>query len=126
MTTYDRIKKRARHQGFNNLQTVAEKAGIATNLIYSWKYRKPTNSSLVAVAKVLNTTTDFLNGLTDDPKPLKQEDATPKLDLKDNPVVLSYGGYPASSEDMEIIKAILKRHQDKDKKDNKDKDQDKK
>lgn len=68
LSVYDRIKNRAHHQGFKNLQTVAKKAGIATNLIYSWKNKEPKMNSLVAVANTLRTTTDYLNGLTDNPE----------------------------------------------------------
>ena len=35
-----------------------------------------------------------------------------KVDLKTDPVVLSYGGSPISDEDMEVIEAILKRHKE--------------
>lgn len=64
---FERIKDLAEKQHFSNLQEVAEKAGYGKNLIYSWKRKKPNSDSLKAVAKVLNTTTDYLNGLTDDP-----------------------------------------------------------
>lgn len=60
MNTYEKIKKLAHHQGYNNLQEVAERAGIAKNLIYSWKTSKPNSSSLLAVADVLNTTASEL------------------------------------------------------------------
>lgn len=64
---FERIKDLAEKQHFSNLQEVAEKAGYGKNLIYSWKRKKPNSDSLKAVAKVLNTTTDYLNGLTDNP-----------------------------------------------------------
>lgn len=64
---FERIKDLAKKQHFSNLQEVAEKAGYGKNLIYSWKRKKPNSDSLKAVAKVLNTTTDYLNGLTDNP-----------------------------------------------------------
>ena len=64
---FERIKDLAQKQHFSNLQEVAEKAGYGKNLIYSWKRKKPNSDSLKAVAKVLNTTTDYLNGLTDNP-----------------------------------------------------------
>lgn len=67
MIAYERIKALAKEQNFANLQAVAEKAGIAKNLIYSWKKKKPSSESLKAVAITLNTTTDYLNGLTDNP-----------------------------------------------------------
>lgn len=60
MNTYEKIKELAYHQGYSNLQEVAERAGIAKNLIYSWKTSKPNISSLLAVADVLNTTTSKL------------------------------------------------------------------
>lgn len=66
---FDRIKELAKQRHFSNLQEVATAAGLGKNLIYSWKKKKPNSESLKAVAEVLNTTTDYLNGLTDNPNP---------------------------------------------------------
>lgn len=70
--------------------------------------RKISSDELRKLTNIFNVSADYLLGN----KPiLSNED----VDLKKDPVVLSYGGKPVSDEDMDIIKAILERHQ-KDKK----------
>lgn len=64
---FERIQELAKKRHFANLQEVATAAGFGKNLIYSWKRKKPNSESLKAVAEVLQTTTDYLNGLTDNP-----------------------------------------------------------
>lgn len=118
MNTYEKIKELAHHQGYNNLQEVAERAGIAKNLIYSWKTSKPNSSSLLAVADALNTTT---SELLDD----KKEKINSKFNdfhkknlvaIEDNKSKLSQvlniypvkgsSLRPASEEDLEKVKEI--------------------
>ena len=62
----DRIKQRAKSFDMS-LQDVAEKTGISPNTVYSWRAKTPRSDKLKQVAELLNTTTDYLNGLTDDP-----------------------------------------------------------
>ncbi|PWT66420.1 XRE family transcriptional regulator, partial [Limosilactobacillus reuteri] len=50
-----------------SLQDIAEATQISPNTIYSWRAKTPRTDKLKEVAKVLHTTTDYLNGLTDDP-----------------------------------------------------------
>ncbi len=66
MTTFERIKKLSKKLD-KNLQEVAIEAGLGKNAIYKWQTQNPKAIDLAEVAKVLNTTTDYLNGLTDDP-----------------------------------------------------------
>lgn len=65
MTTIERIKKLSKKYNMN-LQETAEKAGIGINTIYKWKNYDPKGTDLAKVADVLNTTTDYLLGRTDD------------------------------------------------------------
>lgn len=92
MIAYERIQELAKKRHFSNLQEVAEKAGIAKNLIYSWKKKKPSTDSLKAVAIALNTTTDYLNGLTNDPSPIHDalKDNAPGIAWTD--LDMPYGG----------------------------------
>ena len=113
---FERIKDLAEKQHFSNLQEVAEKAGYGKNLIYSWKRKKPNSDSLKAVAKVLNTTTDYLNGLTNDPSPIHDalKDNEPGITWTD--LDMPYGG--AIPDDLKnMYKAIaeqyVKDHPDK-------------
>ncbi|MGO5461364.1 helix-turn-helix domain-containing protein [Lactobacillus amylovorus] len=116
MIAYERIQELAKKRHFSNLQEVAEKAGIAKNLIYSWKKKKPSTDSLKAVAIVLNTTTDYLNGLTNDPSPIHDalKDDEPGITWTD--LDMPYGG--AIPDDLKnMYKAIaeqyVKDHPDK-------------
>lgn len=66
MTTFERIKKLSKKLD-KNLQEVAVEAGLGKNAIYKWQAQNPKAIDLAEVAKVLNTTTDYLLGRTDDP-----------------------------------------------------------
>ncbi|MCD5528941.1 hypothetical protein LOB10_02410 [Lactobacillus delbrueckii subsp. lactis] len=58
------------------------------------------------LAKLYNVTVDYLVG-NDDAECKKQT-----VDLAKDPEVLLYNGHKVSAEDMEVIKAILERHED--------------
>jgi len=84
MIAFERIKKLAKEQRLS-LVEVNDKAKLGTRTIYHWKNKQPSVASLAAVANVLHTTTDYLNGLTDDPdipgKPEKHELTWQDLDM---------------------------------------------
>lgn len=86
MTTFDRIKELAKKRKLT-LSQVNELAGIGTNSIYRWKTQSPTVNNLKKVAKVLNTSTDYLLGNTNNQSPIKEEDQKDRLaDIK-NPKI---------------------------------------
>ncbi len=66
MIAFERIKKLAKQKHLS-LVEINDKAGLGTRTIYHWNKTKPNNDNLKSVAKVLGTTTDYLNGLTNDP-----------------------------------------------------------
>lgn len=112
---FNRIKERAKSFDMS-LQDVAEKAGISPNTIYSWKVKTPRSDKLRIVADVLNTTTDYLNGLTNDPSPIHDvlKDDEPGITWTD--LDMPYGG--AIPDDLKnMYKAIaeqyVKDHPDK-------------
>ena len=84
MIEFERAKNLAKNKKMS-LREVNDKAKLGTNSIYKWKRNKPGSDALAAVAKVLGTTTDYLNGLTDDPdipgKPEKHELTWQDLDM---------------------------------------------
>lgn len=86
MTTIERIKKLAKKYGMN-LQETAEKAGIGINTIYKWKNYDPKGTDLAKVADILNTSTDYLLGRTDDPTKTDPDSGISWLDLD-----MPYGG----------------------------------
>lgn len=106
MTVFERVKETAKKRGMS-LVVLNDKAGLGKNTIYTWKRVKPGTSALEKVAKVLGVTTDYLLG--------NETPSDKHVDLKKDPVVLSYGGKPVSDEDMDIIKAILERHRNDEK-----------
>lgn len=106
MTTFERIKELAQKRNLT-LVEVNDKANLGTRTIYHWKNKQPSNNNLAAVAKVLKTTTDYLNGLTDDPSlPSSDLDDSDLETMLDN--ARSFDGKPMTPHDREIIKGILR------------------
>lgn len=67
MIAFERIKELAKKKKMT-LVEVNDKAGLGTRTIYHWNKTQPSNAKLASVARVLGTTTDYLNGLTDNPE----------------------------------------------------------
>lgn len=101
----DRVKQRAKSFDMN-LQDVAHKTGISQNTIYSWRTKTPRSDKLKQVAELLNTTTDYLNGLTDDPN-IPAENDTKVADLADDDTIFTYKGKRVSPEDMKVMRRLL-------------------
>lgn len=74
MIEFERTKNLAKEKKIS-LREVNDKAKLGKNSIYKWKTNKPGTEALTAVAKILGTTTDYLNGLTDDPTPPTKSNA---------------------------------------------------
>lgn len=108
---FERIKKLAKKRGLT-LVEVNDKAGLGTRSIYHWKKAKPSTNNLKSVADVLNTTTDYLNGITDDP--IRHLD---KKEINQDPTFadlgMPYGGkIPEELKDtyVDLAKSYFKRH----------------
>lgn len=95
---------------------------VSQQTIGSWETGRavPGSDTLTDLADYFNTSTDYLNGRINDPRPLEeilhQKDGLTKsleVDLAKDPVVLAYDGIPVSDEDKEIIEAVLERHNKK-------------
>lgn len=67
-----RIRGLRDHYGFSQEQ-LAELTGVSQNQIsrYERGANDPTGEVLIALAKALNTSVDFILGITNDPTPLK-------------------------------------------------------
>lgn len=111
----ERIKERAKQFDLS-LSDVAEKTGISPNTVYSWRVKTPRSDKLKQVAELLHTTTDYLNGLTNDPSPIHDalKDDEPGITWTD--LDMPYGG--AIPDDLKnMYKAIaeqyVKDHPDK-------------
>lgn len=118
MIEFERTKKLSKSKKLS-LREVNDKAHLGTNSIYNWKTKKPGSDALAAVAKVLNTTTDYLKGLTDNPN-LPSDDA-PGIEWSD--LGMAYGGkIPKDLERMykAIVQQYVKDHPESVKKDDDD------
>lgn len=90
--TFERIKIIAKKRGLS-LVEVNDKAGLGTRSIYHWKTKTPTTNNLKAVAEVLRTTPNYLNGETDDPSiPKDQEEETKSRKISYADLGLPYKG----------------------------------
>jgi transcriptional regulator with XRE-family HTH domain len=101
MIAFERIKKLAKQKHLS-LVEINDKAGLGTRTIYHWNKTKPSNDNLKAVAKVLGTTTDYLNGLTDDPS-LPTDDS---FSLDDDKPVM-YHGYTVPDKYLDMIRGLM-------------------
>ena len=109
MIEFERTKKLAKIRKMS-LREVNDKAKLGTNTIYNWKSKKPGSDALAAVAKALNTTTDYLKGLTDDHNPSSNDKS--QADLNDDDTIFTFQGKPIPPEDLKIIRRLLKNDDD--------------
>lgn len=119
MIAFERIKKLAKEQHLSLIE-VNDRANLGTRTIYHWKNKEPSNNNLAAVANVLHTTTDYLNGNTDNPNPPSDNDK-PGIEWSD--LGMAYGGkIPKDLEGMykAIAKQYIKDHPESIKKDDDD------
>jgi transcriptional regulator with XRE-family HTH domain len=110
MTVLDRIKEISKKRGLS-LNKVNELSGLGTNIVYSWKTKRPSAESLKAVADVLNVSVDYLLGNTDDMHSNSAKPTDEDLETAlDNSV--AYGGKPMSDNDRAIIKGLMQAYFD--------------
>ena len=105
MIEFERTKKLAKIRKMS-LREVNDKAKLGTNTIYNWKSKKPGSDALAAVAKVLDTTTYYLKGLTDNHNP--SSNGKSQADLDDDDTIFTFQGKPIPPEDLKIIRRLLK------------------
>lgn len=105
MIIADRIKELRKRNNFTQKE-LAQKLQVKSSTVSGWELgrNEPNVDTIKKLAKIFNVPFDYVAGVS------QSSDIKPtEVDL-DDPVVLSYGGKPVSREDMDIIKAILKRH----------------
>lgn len=85
---------------------VAQALGMSLQKYANYEYgsREPDLETIAKIASLYDISTDYLLGRK---APEKHE-----IDLAKDPEVLLYNGHKVSPEDMDIIKAILERHED--------------
>lgn len=100
-----RLKYLRKKKGYT-LQTVSEKIGVARSTYagYEADYRQPPLDVLHDLSKVLDTSTDYLLGLTDNPYP-KEPTKNVKELLQE--LELHYDGVPLSDEELKPLRDIM-------------------
>lgn len=104
MIEFERTKNLAKIRKMS-LREVNDIAKLGKNSIYKWKTNKPGTDALKAVAKVLNTTTDYLSGLTDDPTVHLKNNSTISIDDEDVPY--SYQGHPVPKRYLDMVRGLM-------------------
>lgn len=101
MTLISRTKDIAKLRGLS-LDDVALKAGLSAKSIYNWGRNSPKSENLQKVADVLNVSTDYLLGRTDDMNPTSSDNLTPA-----QKEVAYFIDPSATKEDIEQIKQLV-------------------
>lgn len=101
MTIFERTKEVARQRGLS-LVTLEEKAGLSEKSLYKWKISNPSSDNLQKVADVLNVSTDYLLGRTDEMNILsnKTESESSRFDEE---IMMAFDGKPIPDEDKEKL-----------------------
>jgi transcriptional regulator with XRE-family HTH domain len=110
MTLLERTKTIAKQRGLS-LTDTALKAGLAEKSIYSWDRSNPKSENLQKVADVLNVSTDYLLGRSNDPTPKNTNQTDLKTALENNNI-LSFDGKPISEKYKRIILELLSEEDD--------------
>ncbi|MBT9670424.1 helix-turn-helix domain-containing protein [Secundilactobacillus kimchicus] len=108
MTVFERIKKIADQRGLN-LKEVAKRSGMKSETAI-YRYNQgvtPRKSTLIAIAKVLDVSVDYLLGKTDNPA-TKSEKHTVDIADDDNADILRFEGRPIPPDDLEVMKRFLR------------------
>lgn len=113
MTLFERTKLESEKQKISLIE-LALKAGIGENAIYTWKKSTPKADTLQKVADVLNVSTDYLLGRTEEPSTITSEKIK-KADIDDDELLLSFQGKDITPEYRDAIIAILRTMPDRDK-----------
>lgn len=101
MSILDRTKQVAKLRGIS-LTDLAIKAGLAEKSIYSWDRSTPKADNLQKVADVLNVSTDYLLGRTDEMNSISSGDLT-----EAQKQVAYFIDPAATKEDIEQIKQLV-------------------
>lgn len=100
MTLLDNTKKVSKMRGIS-LKDVALKAGLGENSIYSWDRSNPKAENLQKVADVLNVSTDYLLGRTNQMNSYDSSNKT--TDITDDTLLMAFDGKPIPDEDREKL-----------------------
>jgi len=115
MTILDRIKEASKSKDLS-LQNVADLAGIGKNSIYKWNKQKPSTENLAKVADVLQVSTDYLlgksenntlYGLSDKDNRDIGKEVDRMLSGLSSDAEVNYYGEPMTDEDKEKMRVAM-------------------
>ncbi|RXZ83400.1 XRE family transcriptional regulator [Paenibacillaceae bacterium] len=98
------LRKRRKY----SMQEVADAVGVAKSTYagYESGYRQPTLETIQNISKKLNTSADYLLGLTDYADPVEPSNNARELL---NYEQLHWDGIPLEREDIELVRRLLER-----------------
>ncbi len=99
MTLLSRTKEIAKKRGMS-MESLANKVGISKSGIYQWDKHEPKPSTIQKVADVLNVSTDYLLGRTDEMNPARSNN---ELSGFDEEIMMAFDGKPIPDEDKEKL-----------------------
>ncbi|MGX6988544.1 hypothetical protein C5L23_000349 [Leuconostoc fallax] len=103
MTLLSRTKDTAKKRGLS-IEKLAKQVGISKSGIYQWDIHEPKPSTIQKVADVLNVSTDYLLGRTDEmTMPLENKNHPSDLAIDD---ILSFDGAELSPEYVAQLRAF--------------------
>lgn len=101
MTLLSRTKDMAKLRGMS-LETLALKAGLSNKSIYNWDRNSPKSENLEQVATVLNVSTDYLLGRTDDMNAFSNKNDDEASGLGEE-IMMAFDGKDIPDEDKEKL-----------------------
>ena len=99
---FERVQELSNKRGIS-ISELEDRIGFGKNSIYKWKKQSPKIETLQKVADYFQVSADYLLGRTDNPSTNPKE-----IDIKDDTVIMTYGGKPVSDKDREIILAATR------------------
>ncbi|CAK1232529.1 helix-turn-helix transcriptional regulator [Fructobacillus cardui] len=97
---FERIKEVAEIRKLS-IDSINEKAGLSNKAIYGWKKSTPKADNLQKVADVLNVSTDYLLGRTNQMNSYDSKDKT--TDIADDTLIMAFDGKPIPDEEREKL-----------------------
>ncbi|MCK8617330.1 helix-turn-helix domain-containing protein [Fructobacillus sp. M158] len=97
---FERIKQVAELRKLS-IDSINDKAGLSNKAIYGWKKSTPKADNLQKVADVLDVSTDYLLGRTNQMN--SYDSQSKKTDILDDSVILAFDGMEIPEEDKEKL-----------------------
>lgn len=107
MSTFGKRLKKMRSRKKITMEELGKQIGVAKSTIsgYESDLRQPTLESIQAISRALNTTADYLLGLSDSSAPSAERNAKTFLQSSE----LHWDGIPLEQEDLAPIRMLLER-----------------